>query len=908
MRGWIFLCALVVASATPLELAPPTVGPSPSDTEIRYIPGSPRPAILARRTVLIKTDAQTIARIVSAYPVSVLSVIPRLSVYRLLVPEGQEDALAAVLAREPGVQYAEREPFYEPAEYPNDQFLSQQYHLSKIRAFTAWDTQKGLDGIAVAVIDTGVSLTHPDLSPRIASGGYDFVDNDNDASEERGTGQDRDGDGTPDKNVGHGTSVAGLIAAATNNLTGVAGITWAGLVLPVRIFPQDGSSSVEVVARGILWAAADTRVRVINLSLSGPSDSSVLRDAVQVAYQSGKLVVAAAGNYSSATPAYPAAYPEVVAVAALNCCSQSNMGSAKASFSNYGTWVDLSAPGSSLSTTDFTRTGQNQYKLNSFSGTSAASPVVAGVAMLIFSEHPDWTPDQVRTHLYLTARNIDAENPDYIGQLGAGIVDAQNAVTMGDVAPPRILSSTALSNTVALLSFDEPLDAASIQNGTASCGSTSLPVYSARLSSNPAQVEIFTASQAGGSTYALTCTGFKDLSGNISAQQSAEFVGTNRIRNFLSSQQGAVASRVDTIGSASFLNDGIPNNYFEFDLNQERAFEIKLETYQNLDTVVIRCGEIPVYYVLETGIQTAGLMEVASGYAWGDLAVSIPPNTIRIVRIRFPASPGSRLRIGEVEGYRRDLEPPALIQGPSISTLSDTEVQIGFIASEPVSGKLFYRPLGSASYLFVNLAPVAYQHMVTVGGLAPMTTYEWYLDLIDGWGNRLLYPQVDDGEAPLTFRASTQYLVTHQAPKPYAVISRSLGISITVTPAPVAVELFYSLPGGGFTGTAMAPSGTLYSASIPGSSVTSAGVAYHFVIHTNSGDFRYPSAGEFIVPATVQGDTNGDRTIDDRDLLEIGIALGQGIGDPTFSENLDVNGDGLISAQDLVALINLIPN
>jgi subtilisin family serine protease len=822
-------------------------------------------------------------------------------VYRLLVPGGQEDALAAALAREPGVVYAEREPFYEPAAFPNDAMLAQQWHLSRVRAFSAWDVEKGSDAIAVAVVDTGVSVGHPDLASRMASGGYDFVDNDNDAREEPGTGQDRDGDGTPDKNVGHGTSVAGLIAAATDNLIGVAGLTWSGRVLPVRIFPQDGSSSVEVVADGILWAAADPRVRVINLSLSGPSDSSVLRDAIDVATQSGKLVIAAAGNYSSDSPAFPAAYADVIAVAALSQTST------KASFSNYGSWVDISAPGVSLVTTDFTKAGQDTYK-TTFTGTSAAAPVVSGAALLIFSAHPTWSLGQVRTHLLLTARNIDAENPDYIGQLGSGIVDGHNAVTFGDLSPPRILSATTLSHSVALVSFDEPLQSAPISSGSSYCSSSDIVVYSARLSDSPTQVEVFTGSQSGGTTYHLTCSNFKDLSGNASGDQQVSFIGGNGVRNFLSSQQGSVATRLDASGSAAFLNDGVPNNYFETDLSSERGFQIKLGSYSALDALVLRYSGDPAYFILETGLQPTAMNEVGAGYLWSDLSVPIPPATIRYVRLRFPASPGDRIRIGELEGYRRDTESPVLSQGPALSTVSDSEVLVAFEATEPVNGKLFYKPVGTTSWLFASLDPLAYRHSVFVANLAPMTTYEWYLDLADAWNNRLLVPDVSEGEPPLTFRASTQYLVTHQSPKPFAVIGRALPLSVQVSPAPVGVDLFYALPAGGFASLPMTQSGEPFTASIPGSAVTASGAAYHFVVHTTAGDLRYPGAGEFAVPSTLRGDANGDGILDDRDPLEIGRALGLRFGDPAFSANLDVNGDSRVSSEDLADLLALLPS
>src|SRR5205823_15048136 len=200
---------------------------------------------------------------------------------------------------------------------------------------------------------TGVDAQQPDLVGRVLPG-YDFVDDSSDTSDR----------------LGHGTFVAGVAAADTNNGIGIAGVAWNASILPVKVLDRSGGGTDAQIAAGITWAA-DNGASVINLSLGGPESSEVLRNAIEYALSKNVVVVAAAGNEASTIPQYPAAYPGVVAVSATDWAGDLTY------FSSFGPWVTLAAPGFEITGTD--RDGA--YETDS--GTSFAAPMVAAVAALV---------------------------------------------------------------------------------------------------------------------------------------------------------------------------------------------------------------------------------------------------------------------------------------------------------------------------------------------------------------------------------------------------------------------------------------------------------------------------------------------------------------------------------------------
>lgn len=249
------------------------------------------------------------------------------------------------------VEYAEPNYLAQTLLEPNDPLYSSQWNLNKVSASNAWDDAEGGGG-PVAVIDTGVSADHPDLKGEVLSG-YNFV------SENTNTADDH----------GHGTHVSGIVSASTNNGVGVASVGFKGSILPIKVLDASGSGTYADVASGIIYAA-NNGARVINLSLGGPSPSTVLQSAVTYAVNKGSFVVAAAGNSGSSTPLYPAACKGALAITATTSSDS------LASFSSYGSNAFAAAPGVSITSTY----PGSQYK--AMSGTSMATPHVSGLMEL----------------------------------------------------------------------------------------------------------------------------------------------------------------------------------------------------------------------------------------------------------------------------------------------------------------------------------------------------------------------------------------------------------------------------------------------------------------------------------------------------------------------------------------------
>ncbi|MEB3327832.1 MAG: S8 family serine peptidase [Candidatus Sericytochromatia bacterium] len=286
------------------------------------------------------------------------------------------DALLAALRADPDVEWAEPDHrLFMTASPPNDPAFGQQWALPRIQAPAAWDLGQGA-GVQVAVLDTGVDLNHPDLAGQVVAG-PDLVDR----------------DAQPQDEQGHGTHVAGTIAALTNNNQGVAGVAPAARVLAIRVLDAQGSGALSDVADGVLEAVR-RGAKVINMSLGGDADGQTLRAAIAEAVAAGVLVVVAAGNENTSRATYPAAYPDVLAVGATTASDQ------RASFSNYGTYVGIAAPGDRILST---KLGGGTTTL---SGTSMASPHVAAAAALVWGANPTLTAAEVRTALTRTGAPV----------------------------------------------------------------------------------------------------------------------------------------------------------------------------------------------------------------------------------------------------------------------------------------------------------------------------------------------------------------------------------------------------------------------------------------------------------------------------------------------------------------------
>ena len=345
---------------------------------------------------------------------------PGSNTYRVLLnSETNTQVLAAQLSGMPQVVYAEPNHIRSADRTPNDTMLDQQWNLRTIRAIDAWDITTGGD-ITIAVLDTGVSPTHPDLKDQLLPG-YDFFNNDAD----------------PRDDEGHGTHTAGIITASSDNGIGVAGICWKCKILPVKVLGRRGQGDDATIAAGIRWAV-DQGARVISMSLGGPDDTRVLRDAVDYANQRDVLIVAASGNgqaYGN-VPNYPAAYPSVMAVTATNSAD------AVTSFSTTGDFVDIAAPGVGVWSTIWDRELGDTY--GSASGTSTAAPHVAGAAALVLSARPDLRAAQVAEILEATSDDVDVPGKD--AETGFGRLNVLRAVELA--RDPNALNRSRIQGTV----------------------------------------------------------------------------------------------------------------------------------------------------------------------------------------------------------------------------------------------------------------------------------------------------------------------------------------------------------------------------------------------------------------------------------------------------------------------------
>lgn len=320
-----------------------------------------------------------------------------------------------------GVEYAEKVPLDRMCLTPNDPSYSSQWGLTNINAPAAWNYFSAGSNVVVAIVDDAIERTHADLSPNLWINSAEIpgnnIDDDNngyiDDINGYDVGSNDNNPNPPSSSYDHGTHVAGIVSARSNNGTGVASIGFSCKLMCVKSTTTVGQ--VTNGYDGIIYAAV-SGADIINMSWGGPGSSTTAQNVVNYAVGEGCILIAAAGNDNVNTQFYPAAYNHVVSVAAT---TSSNT---KASFSNYGSWIDISAPGNNIYSTTVGNTYGNK------SGTSMASPMVAGLAGLMKSLNPNMPNSDLINCLITTTVNINAQNPSYIGQLGSGRIDAAAAM------------------------------------------------------------------------------------------------------------------------------------------------------------------------------------------------------------------------------------------------------------------------------------------------------------------------------------------------------------------------------------------------------------------------------------------------------------------------------------------------
>jgi subtilisin family serine protease len=422
---------LAVAAATVLAAAS-FASHTPSGTlrtiSIRGIPTGPsrldgQILVKFRKNVPLALQASTIV----AYRSRVVTKINRLGVYVMEIPADETpEEMVNALRQNPDVEYAEPNTLLRALVTPNDPLFKYQYALSNtgqligsvpgspqgkasadIKAPAAWEETKGREDIVVAVVDSGVDMDHPDLKNKIVNSGKDFINNDNDATDD----------------FWHGTFVAGIIGAQNDNAEGIAGVAWNCKILPVKVLDNTGFGPTDKVADGILWAA-DNGAAVINLSLGAETGTETLRAALKYAYDKGVVIVAAAGN-ANGNVYYPAAYDTyVLSVAATD------YNDTRAASSNYGARIDVAAPGVRiLSTVPTWYFGPDVLPYGYGDGTSFSAAHVSGLAALIKGLKTWLTPAQIMDIIRYSADDVNASQfPGRDEYLGYGRINMEKAL------------------------------------------------------------------------------------------------------------------------------------------------------------------------------------------------------------------------------------------------------------------------------------------------------------------------------------------------------------------------------------------------------------------------------------------------------------------------------------------------
>ena len=408
--------------------------------------------------------------------------IPRIEVQVVRVPRGQEQEFVERFLNTPNVRFAELDNIAEALDHvkPDDSKVGEQWQYNNtgqtggtsgadMYAFEAWHTTLGSNSVPIAILDTGIKSTHEDLTNKVTK------------SKSFATCGSFYGYGgstcAVDDKQGHGTHVAGSAAANTNNGLGVAGTCRDCPLFNGKVLDDNGSGAHSWIANGIIWAA-DEGAKVISMSLGGSSGSQTLEDAVNYAWgkkpdgsDSGKraVIVAAAGNDGTTAKSYPGAYENVIAVGATDHKD------AKASYSNYGDWVDVAAPGSSILSTTI-----DSAKYGKKSGTSMATPHVAGVAGLVWSTSSGASNQDVRNKIEASVQDkavLSGTGPDWTKArvnackaVGGGDTCARSttdttAPTVSSVSPSSGATNVARATNVTA-TFSEEMDPATLTTST----------------------------------------------------------------------------------------------------------------------------------------------------------------------------------------------------------------------------------------------------------------------------------------------------------------------------------------------------------------------------------------------------------------------------------------------------------
>jgi hypothetical protein len=383
--------------------------------EIRWIKGR---ILVQPRAGL---TAQELDKKLKAHGGRRVGAIQQLNVHIVELPaQANERAVAQLLKSDRHIRFAELDQVVPPALTPNDPYYTYGWHLAKIGTPSAWDYSVG-DGVTIAILDSGVDATHPDLAGSMVPG-YNAFDKNTDTRDV----------------YGHGTKVAGAAAMVGNNLVGGTGVAFKSRIMPIRVTSTDGYGSWSAMANGILWAA-DNGARVANLSFQQSCGSSTLWNAAQYMRNKGGVVTISAGNSGVAESMSPSD--------SITCVGATDSSDNKTSWSTYGSFVDVAAPGVGIYTTT------NGGGFGSVSGTSFSAPITAAVYALMMAANRTLSPSQLDAALFSTAVDLGAGGKDAF--YGQGRVDAMAAVA-------KVRSTTSVDSTAPVVSIASPVASAKV--------------------------------------------------------------------------------------------------------------------------------------------------------------------------------------------------------------------------------------------------------------------------------------------------------------------------------------------------------------------------------------------------------------------------------------------------------------
>jgi thermitase len=368
-------CLAWLVALTMLESAGSAFGQEyvPNELLVKFQPGTPA----AVRAAVYQALGATVQQRLSMLGVDVVGLPPGIT----------PQQAAAVCSHSTWVQYAEPDPVFAAASVPNDPSFAQQWGLTKIQAPQAWDVTQGSPGVPIAILDSGIDQSHPDLAPKIVANANFSTSS------------------TVDDLYGHGTHLAGIAAAITNNGAGIAGVGYNCTLMNGKVAEDsNGATRATALAQGIMWAA-DSGAKVICMSLGSPTSSQTVADAVDYAWNAGVVLVASAGNSNSTAANYPAAYPDCISVAATDPSDQREVASTGGS--TFGSWVDVAAPGLNIFSTVPNRPNiSRQQGYGVLSGTSQSAAFVAGLAGLVWSTPFGTSNAAVRARIEATCDRI----------------------------------------------------------------------------------------------------------------------------------------------------------------------------------------------------------------------------------------------------------------------------------------------------------------------------------------------------------------------------------------------------------------------------------------------------------------------------------------------------------------------